>query len=162
MEIKFKWLDWFKHSFTCFRAPCVKNYDMTCTSILLILTPSCFDETVEVYKCQTVLLCVKLYVKRMWDEDGSGGFQNHIEIQSGFGKSNHFRWTYLDFVCFEEEVNNLWDYALEIKCKKRKMLLIYFSLFDVWNRCDSMSLFIPVYFFLFHYLPADSLHSLMM
>ncbi len=89
---------------------------MTRTSLLLILTHLWLGQTIS--GRQIVLLCVKLsYVKkRMWDEDWNGGFKNHIEIRSGFVKSNNFKWTYLDFVCFEQEVNNLWDYALEIKC----------------------------------------------
>ncbi len=32
---------------------------------------------------------------------------NYTEIHSGFVKSNYFKSTYLDFVCFEQEVNNL-------------------------------------------------------
>lgn len=80
----------------------------------------------------------------MWDEEGNGGFKNHIEIRYGFVKSNHFKWTYLDFVCFEQEVNNLWDYALEIKCWSCRFIFhsVMWCL-DVWY--DSHS--IPVYLF---------------
>lgn len=99
------------------------------------LTPLGLGQTIEAYNCRIVFRCAMLI---------------KFKIKSGFVKSDQFKWTYLDFECFEQEVN-LCDYTLEIKCWS--CCFIFHSV--VW--CLDQMWLCP---FLFHYLPPDSLHTL--
>lgn len=64
------WIDFTNIHLLVFGTLC-KNC-VTCTSLLL--APLWLGQTIEVSKCQIVLLCVQLsYVKWMWDEDGNEG-----------------------------------------------------------------------------------------